>query len=144
MDIRVLRKFNDRIMGGFNPLLKHDLKPRETHLISLIEKEPNRPLHFYAEHVGLEKGSFTYMCETLELKGIINRVFNEKDRRKKSISLTVQGLQIAKEIDLAFQQHLEDTFKIFTPEEMLELKEAIKTINKLNRKLPRPPRKKGR
>lgn len=140
MDIKLLDKFSRTIMHTFKPEVEIDLKPKEYHLITMLMEKPNRPLHEYAHHIGLEKGSFTYLVQVLELKGLLTRLDDENDRRKKTLILTEKGKELAITLDEQFNAHINDKLSVLTRSERDKLDESFKTIKSILPKLPKPKR----
>ncbi|MGD9909875.1 MAG: MarR family winged helix-turn-helix transcriptional regulator [Candidatus Izemoplasmatales bacterium] len=139
MNITLFRQFADGVMRDFHPKLSEKLRGREIHLITLLAKEPNMPLFFYAEHIGLERGSFTYMVDVLEERGILVRKSNPFDKRHKSIVLTDKGLSLVREAE----EQLQDFMKIFvsklSEEDQSLLEQSYQLISRLMMDRPHPP-----
>ncbi len=138
MDFNILHQFADRVLKDFAPHMEHRLRPREVHLLMMIDKEPDKPLRFYARHVGLERGSFTYLTEVMEHRGYVIRKEDTQDRRKKTLELTDLGRQVIQDAKNEMEQHLERVFEPFTDAEREDLKRAMDTIERLLPKLPNP------
>lgn len=138
MDFHILHQFADQVLRGFEPHIDYKLRPREIHLLMMIDQEPDKPLRFYARHVGLERGSFTYLTEVMEHRGYVIRKEDEEDRRKKTLELTELGLSVIKEAKQEMDRHLDHVFETFTMEEKEELKTAMDTLERLFTKLPKP------
>jgi DNA-binding MarR family transcriptional regulator len=140
MDIKILDKFSRTIMHTFRPQVDIDLKPKEYHLVTMLMQKPNRPLHEYAHHIGLEKGSFTYLVQVLELKGLLTRLDDENDRRKKTLVLTDEGKSLAITLDKQFNDHINHVLSDLSKDEKEKLDEAFETIKSILPKLPKPHR----
>lgn len=138
MDIRIFRQFADIVMRDFHPNLSEKLRGREIHLITLLKMEPNMPLFFYAEHIGLERGSFTYLVDALEERAILLRKTNPIDKRHKSIELTNKGLSLVREADKQLQDYMK-TFVCTLPEEdQTLLEQSYQLLSKLMMEFPHP------
>lgn len=144
MNYRIFQKFSESIMRGFRPELPAKIRPREIHLIKLIDSDPKEPMHFYAEHIGLEKGSFTYLVDVLEDKGVLNKISEGEDKRRKTLALTELGNQYLADLKEQFDKYLEVAFADFTEEDKKNLEFSYKTITELARKLPKAEKPKHR
>ena len=90
----------------FKPELAIRLKKMEYKTLMEIKFSEGNSMSYYCEKVSLENGSFTYLADKLEKKGIIERVYDEMDRRKKVLVLTGRGREITDEVHRQFQKHL--------------------------------------
>lgn len=124
MDIKVFNRFSQTIMRGFPRDVDLGLRPLEMHLLTLIDHEGDKPLHFYARHVGLEKGSFTYLLEVLEEKGYLIRLEDEHDRRRKFLRLTDKGLEMTGRIKKSEEAYIERVLSEFSDSEKKTLEDA--------------------
>lgn len=128
MDVKVFNRFSHTIMRGFPREVDLGLRPLEMHVLTLIEHEGEKPLHFYAKHVGLEKGSFTYLLEVLEEKGYLKRLDDENDRRRKHVKLTAKGLETTALIKEKEAAYLDKVLNLFSDEQKKTLEEAEKIM----------------
>jgi len=138
MDFSLFRQFDEVIKRGFEPSVEVDLRPREVHLLTLLDREPNKPLRFYARHVHLERGSFTYLIENLEMKGFVKRQTDELDRRHKTAILTAEGQQLVAKLSQEFNDYQDKLFQVFSEQDLADLDQALTTVKRLLPKLPRP------
>jgi DNA-binding MarR family transcriptional regulator len=141
MDIHLFHQFADRVLRDFTPHLEDPLRPREVHLLMVIDQEPDKPLRFYARHVGLERGSFTYLTEVMEHRGYVKRKEDEQDRRKKTLELTELGQRVIADAKVQMDKHLETLFKSFTEDDKEDLQQAYTIIERLLPKLPKRARR---
>jgi len=137
MNYRIFQKFSESIFRGFRPELSGRIRPREIHLIKLIDSDPNEPMRFYAEHIGLEKGSFTYLVDVLEDKGLLNKASEGVDKRRKTLTLTDLGKEYLEDLKNQFDKYLEEAFINYTAQDKEDLKVAYETITRLAKKLPK-------
>lgn len=133
IETRILSQFDREIKQDFAPTLNIDLNPREVELILLAYKFPGAPMGYYGRAIGMEKGSFTYLCELLIEKDLIVRQENPKDSRSKLLILTDQGNSIAEIIRKQLDLYLFNRLKVFTEYELCQLQYAIDTIKHLSR-----------
>ncbi len=130
MDVKIFKRFEDEIMRGFPRTYETNLRPVEIHLLTLIDRESQKPLHFYARHIGLEKGSFTYVVEVLEEKGYLNRKEDAEDRRRKYLELTDKALQEVEKFNQAENKYMDEVLNNFSKEEQKVLLEAEKIMHR--------------
>lgn len=124
MDVKVFNRFSQTMMRGFPRDVDLGLRPIEMHVLTLIDHEGDKPLHFYARHVGLEKGSLTYLLEVLEEKGYLKRLEDEHDRRRKFLRLTDKGLEMTDRIKQAEEAYIEKVLSEFSEKEKETLRDA--------------------
>lgn len=83
----------------------------------------------------IEKGSCTTIIDILTEKGYTMRTRDEKDRRKYVIKLTEKGIEYADEQINKLDQHLMKKINKLSEAEINEFVEAIKTLEKIAKKL---------
>ena len=152
MNIKVFKGFTDHVMRGFNREIDVNLRNIEMHLLVMVNEQPNRPLHVYARHIGLEKGSFTYLLEVLEEKGYLLRKEDSADRRRKYIVLTEKGKEVTAYIQDKENAYVEKVLNTFSIEEQQTIKDAAAILDNYLKKehekhgkrhpdgFPEPPR----
>lgn len=138
MNFHAFRQFDELLRRGFVPKTKEPLRPREVHLLTLLHLRPGMPLHFYAEQVHLERGSFTYLTDNLEIRQLIQRKSDPEDKRRKTIVLTPEGLELVTDLKRQMDQYMDGILASFTPAEQQALLQAHETVRRLIQKLPRP------
>lgn len=132
----ILLQFDERYKKGFHPRTKTRLKPRELDLLVLLYKDPNHIMHFYAEKVHLEPGSFTYLTDVLEDKRLLNKLDNDMNKREKTLVLTKQGNELAKDIVSQMEIYIESIMNVYTENEKKRLIDAMTILEELIHKLP--------
>lgn len=137
IDFGALNRLGRDIRKNFTPRIDKKLRNREVHLISLIEKHPEEPFVFYSERLGLERSSFSYLAEMLELKGLIKRENSNKDKRTKILILTVEGRNLAAEIEKQFQEYLVILLEKLSRSEYKKLDNAVELVKELMDKVLR-------
>jgi len=135
IDFGALNRIGRDVRKGFIPKLDVKLRNREVHLLSMIQKHPNEPFIFYSERLGLERSSFSYMAETLELKGLIIRKNAIDDKRVKYLTLSKKGISITDEIERQFQLYLENLLSVLSKKEISDMDHAVETIKKIMSKI---------
>lgn len=82
----------------------------------------------YSKKVGLARGSFTAVADSLEEKGLLGRVPGSNDRRKYALVLTEEGERISREIDAQFKRHITARLAGLAGDELGDLEEALGVI----------------
>ncbi len=100
----------------------------EKTLIALL-KSKGLPMVDYSKKLGLTKGYFTYVADSLEKKGLIERKTDMCDRRIYQIILTDKGFSIAENINNEYRRHITDKLSALGHDDLVKLKDAIETIN---------------
>jgi DNA-binding MarR family transcriptional regulator len=88
-------------------------------------------MQFLSREVGLEKGSFTTVIDSLEEKGLVLRSRGVADKRSFIITITTAGERLAERIDAIFHEHIEGILGKLTPEDRAEFERAIRTCARL-------------
>jgi DNA-binding MarR family transcriptional regulator len=135
IDFGALNRIGRDVRKGFIPTLDMKLRNREVQLLSMIQKHPNEPFIFYSERLGLERSSFSYMAEVLELKGLILRKNSKDDKRVKYLTLTKKGISLTDEIERQFQQYLENMLSKLSKKEVNDVDQAVETIKNIMSKI---------
>lgn len=132
----ILLQFDNRFKNGLRIQGEPPLKPRELDLLSIVSKEPNQPMAFYANHVHLEQGSFTYLVDVLIKKKLIERKEDPEDKRKRTIILTGYGEYAVRNIFIQIESYQSEVLNRFTKEEKIRLFNALDTFRDLIDTLP--------
>lgn len=66
----------------------------ELKLISIISENPNIPLKSIRDKLNISASSLSTLINTLEKKGVIQRLINKNDKRSYSLQLSDLGAQI--------------------------------------------------
>lgn len=135
VDFGALTRIGRNVRKGFVPKIDMKLREKEVRLLTLIEKHPEEPFVFFSERIGLERSSFSYLSEALELKGLIEREDSLKDKRTKTIKLTETGKMVTDEIERQFQVYLTNLLSALSNAEVEKLDNSIEDIKKIMHKL---------
>lgn len=141
INFKALARFSRGIERGFKPQFDFKLNRKEGELLMMLEHRPNRPFIEYAHHLRLEKSSFSYLVDLLETKELVEKVDNEEDKRKKTLKLTVKGSNTVEGLEVQHHEFMQERLRIFSKEELSELKNAVETVERLGKKLPDEPKK---
>lgn len=135
IDFGALKRIGSDVRKGFIPTLDIKLRNREVHLLSMIQKHPNEAFIFYSERLGLERSSFSYIAETLELKGLILRKNSIDDKRVKYLTLSEIGIALTDDIERQFQLYLENLLSGLSKKEVNDVDNAVEVIKKIMSKV---------
>ena len=135
MNYMEFEKFHRDLRKGFKPSTHIRVNPSEVALLKSLEKEPNMSFKFYGRHLKLEKSSFSYIVDLLEIKGLVAKEEDKEDRRRKSLELTEKGKALVEELNQEFEVYLEKRFEHFSKEDLEDLENAYDIIRRLNKEL---------
>ncbi len=134
--IALVPMFMGALLEGSNIEAGAKLTVSEEKTLMHIHKHKGNTMTEYSKRVGLARGSFTTVADSLEEKGLVGRISGSDDRRKYGLVLTKEGQRIAREIDRQFKQHIDARLECLSPEDLGNLKIALEiiaaTIEKLN------------
>jgi MarR family 2-MHQ and catechol resistance regulon transcriptional repressor len=117
--------------GDFSPEIKMNLKKAEIKTLMQIKFNEGQPMSFYCSKVDLEHGSFTYLTDKLESKGLTERDSDDGDRRIKILRLTEKGRFISDEIHRQFGAHLSVKLHFLDEDELNQLTEVMDVLERL-------------
>lgn len=135
-DISVLHQFIRNFHKSCNPVeMKVDLNRTQAHVLMAVAKNNVNTMTKISEEVGLEKGSFTTVVDSLIQKGYLERIRSEEDRRKISLVLTTEGREVA----TMMQQHMGNQagkmFHTTNKEDLEAIKQAVHVLAEFARKV---------
>ncbi|MDO5849694.1 MAG: MarR family transcriptional regulator [Methanobacteriaceae archaeon] len=124
-----MAKLNRSITSFVNEGLKqYNLTRSEVPYLMTLYKYESVTQEFLSRYYDLNEGTITRALVRLEKKGFIKRVSNPNDKRKRMVSLTDEGLELAL-ILIDYQKSIkEQVYYNFTDEEYEQL---AKLLNKL-------------
>jgi DNA-binding MarR family transcriptional regulator len=131
----IFPKFVHYIMGTFKPQLTMDIKKNEITTLFELSIHPNMPMKHYVETVDMESGSFTYLADRLQEKGLIKRVQSEDDKRQTVLSLTEAGVVLTEEMKTQFNAHISDLISVLDTEDLKILSDAVASLEKIFAKI---------
>lgn len=135
--LQILPEFLKTLSKGFSHTEYKGIKLKKTEFHTLYEMRyyEGRPMSYYCEKVDLENGSFTYLADKLEKKGLIKRVFVEGDRRKKVLMLTDIGKELTELECKNFDEHIAEKLKRLEKREIDAMFQAIKVLEDVKQRL---------
>lgn len=134
-ETRILRHFDWELKKDFVPTLPIELNNKEMELVLILKAFPRMQMSFYGKEVQLEKGSFTYLSDLLQSKGIIRKVDNVNDSRSRLLELTELGYDLAHAIRLQMEMYINERLSVFSEYEIMQLEFVIETTKRLIGKL---------
>ncbi|HOA35461.1 MAG TPA: MarR family transcriptional regulator [Bacillota bacterium] len=111
------------------------LNASEKKTLMCICKDEGVTMSEYSKRLGLARGSFTAVADSLEKKGLVKRVSGSDDRRKCALILTKKGKRVAREIDTQFKQHIAASLARLSEADLNNLRQALETITATIEKL---------
>lgn len=131
----VLERFHKDVKRDFHPETTIKINRSEMDLLIILNEVPNKSFRFYGHHIHLEKSSFSYVVDLLVLKGLVTKEEDEFDKRKKTLNLTENGKNTVDELNKQYEAYYQRRMSIFNEKELSKLKEAVKLIDGMSKKL---------
>lgn len=131
----VLERFHKDVKRDFHPAVSVKINRSEMDLLLVLQEMPNQPFRFYGHHIHLEKSSLSYIIDLLVLKGLVIKIENESDKRKKTLELTSNGLEIVQELTSQYDEYYQKRISIYSEKELEKLTEAVAVIKVLSKKM---------
>lgn len=131
----ILPKLMHYFLSSFKPQLDIPIKKNEIKTLFELHIHPNKPMKHYINTVDMESGSFTYLADKLEKKGLIKRVSSEEDKRKTVLSLTDEGEKITNKIIKMFDEHITSLISVLEDPDLEELQSSINSLERIYKKL---------
>lgn len=78
-------------------------------VLMMCHHHPLAQMSFLSREVGLERGSFTSVIDSLESAGLVERTRDANDGRAYAVRTTAEGKRIATKISTLFHAHVEET-----------------------------------
>jgi DNA-binding MarR family transcriptional regulator len=93
------RRFNQICLGVTAEILEHhDLTPMLFGVIAAIAEEPGSGQRQLANRMGIDAATLGQMIEFLELKGLVDRRIDPKDRRARQLFVTREGASLREQL----------------------------------------------
>jgi DNA-binding MarR family transcriptional regulator len=92
--IRRLHQQSTQVFAQKTQASGHDLTPVQFAALDAIHSHPGTDQARVAEMIALDRATIGGVIDRLEQKGWVHRVVNERDRRARELSLTVEGEQV--------------------------------------------------
>jgi DNA-binding MarR family transcriptional regulator len=85
----------------------------------------------YSRKLGLEKGSFTAIADSLVKKGLVRRDEYSGDRRKHALMMTKEGRELADRLNAFYIDAIEDRLSVLNQEDLEALERSLETITSI-------------
>ena len=89
----------------FDAFAKHDLRPAQYSVLTIIEHNPGLPQGRVAESLGIQKTNFVAMIGALEGRGLVRREPSKLDRRVHGLFLTHDGQKLMVKLHKSALKH---------------------------------------
>jgi len=96
------------VADAFNEILKtFDLSVEQFNVLRILRGQKGKPANMCViqERMIAKTSNTTRLVDKLLLKGLVNRVVCEQNRRKMEITITEKGLQLLNELDPKIEAH---------------------------------------
>jgi MarR family 2-MHQ and catechol resistance regulon transcriptional repressor len=133
--ITIMPKFMRNILGTFRPEFDIPLKKNEIMTLLELNQHPDMPMKHYVDIVDIESGSFTYLADKLQDKGLIKRIPSGDDKRKTVLSLTDSGKKLSNKLEKEFFDHVGKSLVKLDESDLDDLKKAVLLLEKVINKL---------
>lgn len=107
---------------------KNGLNSTEFGVLELLYHRGQQPIQQIGKKILLRSGSMTYVVDKLEKKGLLERVFCEKDKRVTYISITQTGIDLIRSI---FPEHEKNIVALMSGLNAAEQDATIELMRKL-------------
>lgn len=134
--LRIFQEMMRTLRCGFTPEIGMPINHTEFRTLLELYFYPGMPMKHYARTAGIEYGSFTYLADKLEKKGLIRRC-TAPDRRMTTLCLTPEGTQAAESLRAQFDAHAAARIEALTAGERMELNAAVRTLEHTLKQLER-------
>lgn len=124
-----LPRFIGLMLSGKEIEAAEGLNQSEFRTLIYLHRCEGQPMADYSKQLGISKGSFTYVADNLEKKGLAERVSMVEDKRKQALFLTEKGKVLASKIDAEFTQNIKQNITCLKKSDLKKLETALRTID---------------
>lgn len=112
-------------MGGL--LKAYDLSEQQFNVLRILRGQKGKPINLMDIQGRMlhKMSNATRLVEKLRIKGLVERVQCEMNRRKVEITITDRGLKILEELDPILEKNEKKVFKSLSDEEAIQLSELL-------------------
>lgn len=133
--VGLLPRFTGVLLDGREIKLPVKLNHSEVKTLMFIFHDQGQTMTEYSKRVGLAKGSFTTVADTLAEQGYISRERLPSDRRKQILQLTGAGIELARKIHDEFKRNIAIKLALLDQDDIKRLEKALAIIAELTNKL---------
>lgn len=125
-DIAALHQFIRKVFKECSQIAPdYELNGTQVKVLLAVARNKENTMRMISESVGLEKGSFTTVVDSLIESGYLERVRSEADRRKISLRLTGEGIRMAIMLEQHMRHQMSQLFQNGDHKTLIEVKHAV-------------------
>ncbi len=108
----------------------HNISLVQSHILYEIGRQHQPSMQQVAETLGTDITTFSRQVQSLIKMNLITKSSDPKDRRISNLSLTIEGKEVAENIDQQMNQYLDEVFSHMSEEEKGMVVRSIRILNK--------------
>ncbi|MGM9925629.1 MAG: MarR family winged helix-turn-helix transcriptional regulator [Bacillus sp. (in: firmicutes)] len=108
----------------------HDISLVQSHILYEIDHQHRPSIQQVAETLGTDITTFSRQVQSLVKKGLVSKITDSTDRRITILTLTVEGKEVADNVDRQMNRYLDDVFSNMTQGEKEMVIRSIQLLNK--------------
>ena len=108
----------------------HNISLVQSHILYEIGRQHQPSMQQVAETLGTDITTFSRQVQSLIKMNLITKSSDPKDRRISNLSLTIEGKEVAENIDQQMNQYLDEVFSHMSEEEKGMVVRSIQILNK--------------
>ncbi|MDF2533636.1 MAG: transcriptional regulator [Clostridia bacterium] len=113
----------------------NDLSPTHLHILFLLEDIGVQSMSEIGRNLQINKSNLTPLIQKLIDKQLVERIYEEKDRRYVNIGLTVEGEKRINMQKLRIANHLKEKLSILNSDELQRFSESLIEVKNIMSKL---------
>lgn len=118
---------------NFEPeMINSNITKNEMKTLMQIKFNSGQSLSYYSNKIGLKKGSFTALTDSLEEKGLIIKSFLENDKRVKVIFPSTKGKKLTEGFYDSLQDYLGMKLSNLSEKDLVLFESAVNILAKIN------------
>jgi DNA-binding MarR family transcriptional regulator len=114
---------------------ENDLSPTHLHILFLLEDIGVQSMSEIGRNLQINKSNLTPLIQKLIDKQLVERIYDEKDRRYVNIGLTVAGKKRINMQKLRIANHLKEKLYILSPDELQRFSVSLIEVKNIMSKL---------
>ena len=108
----------------------HNISLVQSHILYEIGRQHQPSMQLVAETLGTDITTFSRQVQSLIKMNLVTKSSDPKDRRISILSLTIEGREVAENIDQQMNQYLDEVFSHMSEEEKEMVVRSIQILNK--------------
>ena len=128
---KLCRTISLTIVSGILTDLPAGFTKNHLTIVRLLDENDRMYITEIVDVVGITKPQMTATTDKLIKMGLVNRVYNENDRRKIHLELTKEGKKMAVKINQNIEVVVNRLLSDLSEKEILELATGLKAFNKI-------------